>query len=160
MGLALSALALTLPRLVPSDSGSMVRAVSFTPLALPVSPLWLLVLLAGVAHAPADPKIRVGAAVVAALAGWRCTCWWFAPQVTGDNPAPAAGAARLTVMTANSTRAGPTLRSSSTRCGARTSTCWCSQEITPQLLAQMDAPGSPTCCPTGSGSRTTWSPGR
>ncbi len=36
-----------------------------------------------------------------ALAGLVAHCWWFAPQVTGSHPGPAAGAEPLVVMTAN-----------------------------------------------------------
>jgi endonuclease/exonuclease/phosphatase (EEP) superfamily protein YafD len=36
-----------------------------------------------------------------AAAGLVVHCWWFAPQVTGSNPPPAADATTLTVMTAN-----------------------------------------------------------
>ena len=140
VGLALSALALTLPRLVPSDSGRVVRAVSFTPLGLPVSALLLLVLLAGVVRPSPTRKIRIGAAIVAALA-LTMHVWWFAPQVTGDNPAPAAGAARLTVMNANVYEGRADAQELVDAVRREDVDLLVLQEITPQLLEQLDALG-------------------
>jgi hypothetical protein len=99
--LAFPALILTVVRLVDSDVGSMIRVESFTPLALPLYAALVLLLTFGAVSRRGG--IRTGRAVcaVVALAGLVLHGWWFAPQVSGDNPEPAAGAPRITVMNAN-----------------------------------------------------------
>jgi endonuclease/exonuclease/phosphatase family metal-dependent hydrolase len=140
VGLALPALALTLPRLVPSDNGRVVRAVSFTTLGLPVSALLLLVLLAGVVRPSPTRRVRAAVAVVAASA-LGLHVWWFAPQVTGDNPAPAAGAARVTVMSANLFEGRADAQELVDTVRSEGVDLLVLEEITPQLLEQMDALG-------------------
>ena len=100
-GLALPAVPLTLNRLVDAEAGPAVRIMSFTPLATP----WYVadVLLVGTALAAgwAGPR-RVVAPVLAVLVGGLgLHLWWLAPQFVGDNPAPAADATPLVVMTTN-----------------------------------------------------------
>jgi endonuclease/exonuclease/phosphatase family metal-dependent hydrolase len=89
---------LSFTRLVEPDGGGWVRLESFTPHGMAAYAVGLLVAVGmllrrrGVAWA--------ATAAVAAVGLW-LHCWWFAPMVTGDRPAPAAGAEPLRVMTAN-----------------------------------------------------------
>ena len=139
VGLALPALVLTLPRLIPSDSGRVVRAVSFTPLGLPVSAVLLLVLPAGMVRRPPTRRIRTAGAVVAAIA-LTLHVWWFAPQVVG-RPGSAAGAERLTVMSANVFEGRADAQQLFDAVSARTSTSWCSRRSPRDLLEELDALG-------------------
>jgi endonuclease/exonuclease/phosphatase family metal-dependent hydrolase len=98
--LAAPALLLTVARLVDSDNGSMIRIEAFTPLALPIYFVLLLLLAFGAARRHGGRKPRVIASLVA-LALLLLHGWWVAPQVLGDDPDPAQGAPRITVMNAN-----------------------------------------------------------
>jgi endonuclease/exonuclease/phosphatase (EEP) superfamily protein YafD len=98
--LGLPALVLTVVRLVDSDVGGMIRVESFTPVAIPLYAALLVVTALPAMLGSTDRSRRVTVALLA-LAGLVVHGWWFAPQVTGDNPAPAAGAERITVMNAN-----------------------------------------------------------
>src|SRR3954452_6667677 len=102
--LALPALLLTVVRLADTDVGVMIRLESFTPLGIPLYAAVLVLMLLGVVLGPARGtparSARVTAALLA-LAGLALHCWWFSPQVTGDNPPPAAGAKHVTVMNSN-----------------------------------------------------------
>ena len=100
-GLGLPALLLTVVRMADTDVGSMIRIESFTPLGIPLyAGLLLLMTFGAVRRATGDRSQPVTVAVLA-LAGLMLHSWWFAPQVVGDNPAPAAGAPRITVMNTN-----------------------------------------------------------
>ena len=99
--LGIPALMLTIFRLVDSDVGTMIRVESFTPLGIPLYAALLLLMVFGVMRRPAGERTRRVVGTFVALAGLVLHAWWFAPQVVGDNPAPAAGAPRITVMTAN-----------------------------------------------------------
>jgi endonuclease/exonuclease/phosphatase (EEP) superfamily protein YafD len=100
-GLGIPALMLTVVRLVDSDVGTMIRVESFTPLGIPLYAALLLLMAFGVMRRPAGQRTQRVVGTFVALAGLVLHGWWFAPQVVGDNPAPAAGAPRITVMTAN-----------------------------------------------------------
>jgi hypothetical protein len=100
-GLGAPALMLTVVRLVDSDVGTMIRVESFTPLGIPLYASLLLLMAFGVMRRPAGQQTQRVVGAFVALAGLVLHCWWFAPQVVGDNPAPAAGAPRITVMNAN-----------------------------------------------------------
>ena len=95
------ALMLTVIRLVDGDVGAMIRVESFTPLGIPLYAALLLLMAFGVLRRPAGQRTRRVEGAFVALAGLVLHGWWFAPQVVGDNPAPAAGAPRITVMNAN-----------------------------------------------------------
>src|SRR3954452_5009129 len=98
--LGLPALLLTAVRLADSDVGVMIRLQSFTPLGLPLYAAVLVLMLIGTALRPTDRSQQVTVALLA-LAGLALHGWWFSPQVSGDNPPPAAGAEHITVMNAN-----------------------------------------------------------
>ena len=98
--LAVPAATLTAARVVEGDHGTLIRIEAFTPLGLPLYAALVVLLAFGAARRQRDRRPRVVAAGVA-LAGLLLHAWWFAPQVTGDNPAPYDGAARITVMNAN-----------------------------------------------------------
>ena len=98
--LAVPALTLTVARALDTDNGTMIRIESFTPLALPLYAVLLVLLLVGAARQPGARKPPIVAAAVA-LAGLCVHAWWFAPQVVGADPEPAKGAERITVMNAN-----------------------------------------------------------
>jgi endonuclease/exonuclease/phosphatase (EEP) superfamily protein YafD len=96
--LLVPALALTFARLVEPTRTFWLLAEAFTPLAI---------LLYGAAAALLGVRLVwsrrswTWVAAGGALAGLVLHCWWFAPQLTGANPPPAAGAEPLVVMTAN-----------------------------------------------------------
>ena len=100
-GLGIPALMLTVVRLVDSDVGTMIRVESFTPLGIPLYAALLLLMAFGVMRRPAGQRTQRVVGTFVALAGLVLHGWWFAPQLVGDNPAPAAGAPRITVMNAN-----------------------------------------------------------
>ena len=100
-GLGLPALLLTVVRMADTDVGPMIRMQSFTPLAIPLYAALLVLMAVGVGLWPAGQRSPSVTVAVLALAGLVLHGWWFAPQVVGDNPEPAAGATPVTVMTAN-----------------------------------------------------------
>ena len=100
-GLGLPALLLTVIRMADTDVGPMIRMQSFTPIAIPLYAAVLLLMVVGAVLWPADQRSQPVTVAVLALAGLALHGWWFAPQVLGDNPAPAEGAERITVMNAN-----------------------------------------------------------
>lgn len=95
----LPALLLTTTRLVDSDVGTLIRLESFTPVAMLLYAAALVVFVVG-ALVASSRRLRLAGAVLA-LGGLALHVWWFAPQVTGDNPPPAAGADHLVVMNSN-----------------------------------------------------------
>jgi endonuclease/exonuclease/phosphatase (EEP) superfamily protein YafD len=94
------AVVLTLCRLTDPSWGRAVQAVAFTPLALPLYAvaLALLVVVMVVRRTAALPYVLPA---LLAAAGLVLHAWWFAPNVTGDVPEPAAGADPVVVMTSN-----------------------------------------------------------
>ena len=91
---------LTFARAVEPDVGFWIRLEAFTPLGLLLYGAALVLL--GI-RLVVDRGVRslAGATVLVAAAGLAVHAWWFAPQVTGSNPPPAAGAEPLVVMSAN-----------------------------------------------------------
>jgi endonuclease/exonuclease/phosphatase family metal-dependent hydrolase len=105
VALLVPAVGLTVLRLLQPPGGPWVRLVSFSPLALAPYLLALLLVLwrlvvrrEGHRRWPWLPPAVVVAALLGLHAGW------VAPMVTGDAPAAAAGAERLTVMSSNGLR--------------------------------------------------------
>jgi endonuclease/exonuclease/phosphatase family metal-dependent hydrolase len=137
-GLAGPALVLTVARAIDTDNGSMIRIESFTPLAIPLYAVLLVLLAAGAAWGRADRRPRVVAAVLA-LAGLVVHAWWFAPQVLGDDPAPAEGAQEITVMNANLYEGRAKAEEVVDAVRDNDVDILVLEEITPDLLAQMDA---------------------
>lgn len=100
------ALLLTLDRLADPASGRLVRAESFTPLALPAYAVVLvasLVVLVVLSRRGASRPRRLPAVLVTlvAVAGLALHGYWFSDRVLGANPPPAAGSEPVTVLTAN-----------------------------------------------------------
>lgn len=98
--LILPATALTVIRIVEPEMSLTIQAQAFTPFALPVYAVALLLLLGGLVVRAGGRKALLAPALVV-LVGLGLHAWWFAPQVIGESPAPRAGAESLTVMTAN-----------------------------------------------------------
>lgn len=95
-----AALAITGARLVEADSRVGIALVAFTPLAIP---LYAVVLVLALVRLVVLRRWRVVALPVTlvAVAGLGLHGWWYAPQVSGANPPAADGATPLVVMTAN-----------------------------------------------------------
>lgn len=99
--LVLPALALTLLRMLQPGGDLAVRAVSFTPLALPAYLVALLVVLVrAFVGRGSGSRVWTRHALVLAL-GAGVHAWWLSPQFLGDAPAAGSGAQPLTVMTLN-----------------------------------------------------------
>lgn len=96
--LLLPALTVTYVRVAEPHRASTLLLEGFTPLA--IVPYAAATVLLGVRLLRVRRWWTWVAAGVAA-AGLVVHCWWFAPQLTGANPPPAAGAEPLIVMTAN-----------------------------------------------------------
>jgi endonuclease/exonuclease/phosphatase family metal-dependent hydrolase len=138
--LAVPALTLTVARVLDTDNGTMIRIESFTPLALPLYAVLLVLLLVGAARLPGARKPAMVAAALA-LAGLCVHAWWFAPQVVGADPEPAQGAERITVMNANLYEGRADAEEVVDAVRDNHVNILVLEEITPDLLAQMDAAG-------------------
>jgi endonuclease/exonuclease/phosphatase family metal-dependent hydrolase len=138
--LALPAVTLTVARALDTDNGSMIRIESFTPLAIPIYLVLLVLLVLGAARRRGDRRPRLVAAGLA-LAGLLAHGWWFAPQVTGDDPAPDEGAQRITVMNANLYEGRADAQDVVDAVRANHVDLLVLEEITPQLLEEMDGLG-------------------
>ena len=138
--LAVPALTLTVARALDTDNGTMIRIESFTPLALPLYAVLLVLLLVGAARLPGARKPPMVAAALA-LAGLGVHAWWFAPQVVGADPEPAQGAERITVMNANLYEGRANAEEVVDAVRDNHVDILVLEEITPDLLAQMDAAG-------------------
>ncbi len=138
--LAIPALTLTVARALDTDNGTMIRIESFTPLALPVYAGLVVLLAAGAARRGGDRKPRVVAALLA-VAGLAVHVWWFAPQVVGSGPEPAEGAERITVMNANLYEGRADGQQVVDAVRDNHVDILVLEEITPDLLEEMDAAG-------------------
>lgn len=98
--LLLPALALTAARLTEPDSRVGIALVAFTPWALPLYGVVLLLVLGRLIVRRGWRTAALPVALVA-LAGLGLHGWWYAPQVSGANPPAADGATPVVVMTAN-----------------------------------------------------------
>ncbi len=144
--LAVPALVLTVARAFDSDNGTMIRIEAFTPLAIPVYAVLVLWLAVGAALRRQRRTAELLATVLAVvLLGVHL--WWFAPQVTGDNPAPAAGAPRITVMNANLYEGHGSAKDVVAAVREHHVNILVLEEITPSLLQQMDDLGLATLLP-------------
>lgn len=138
--LAVPALTLTVARAFDTDNGTMIRIEAFTPLAMPVYLVLVVWLAVGAVLMKAGRRPPVIAAVVAVvLLGVHV--WWFAPQVVGSNPAPAAGAQRITVMNANLYEGHGGAQDVVDAVRDHHVDILVLEEITPQLLDEMDGLG-------------------
>jgi endonuclease/exonuclease/phosphatase (EEP) superfamily protein YafD len=147
--LGLPALALTLTRLVDSDVGTLIRLESFTPFGLPLYAATAVVLVAGVVVATRR-RARV-VALVLAVVGLALHAWWYAPQVTGANPAPAAGADHLVVMNSNMLAGGANADDIVAAVERDHVDLLVTEEITPDALSRLEAAGLSTYLPHQAG---------
>jgi endonuclease/exonuclease/phosphatase family metal-dependent hydrolase len=138
--LAVPALTLTVARALDTDNGTMIRIESFTPLALPLYAV-LVVLLGVGAWRQRDARMPPLVAAALALAGLGLHAWWFAPQVVGATPEPAAGAEQITVMNANLYEGRADAQEVVDAVRDNHVDILVLEEITPDLLAQMDTAG-------------------
>lgn len=99
--LGLPAVAFTVARPWDTTIGPVVRLQAFTPLAIPLFGVVLVLCLAGELLRERGRRTPLLVGALLALVGLGVQLWWFAPQVTGDNPPPAEGARTVTVMNAN-----------------------------------------------------------
>ena len=122
------------------DGRYAVALVALTPLAIPLYAVVLV--LAGVRLVVVRRRRTVVLPVaVLAVAGLVVHGWWYAPQVTGANPPPAAGADPLVVMTAN-LRLGEGDGVELVRAAAEQHVgLLVVEEVTPALLTDMDRAG-------------------
>jgi endonuclease/exonuclease/phosphatase family metal-dependent hydrolase len=142
--LAVPALTLTVARAFDTDNGTMIRIEAFTPLAIPV--YLVLVVWLGVGAVLVKDRLHIAVAVLAlVLLGLHV--WWFAPQVVGDNPAPAAGAQRITVMNANLYEGRASAQDVVDAVREHHVNILVLEEITPGLLQQMDDLGLASLLP-------------
>ena len=137
---AAPAVTLTGARLSDTDNGSLIRIESFTPLAIPLYAVLLVLLAFGAARRAGGRKPRAVGALLA-LAGLVLHGWWFAPQVVGDHPAPAEGAQRITVMNANLYEGRADAQQLVDAVRDNHVDLLVVEEITPQLLEEMDGLG-------------------
>jgi hypothetical protein len=144
--LAVPALILTVARVFDSDNGTMIRIEAFTPLAMPVYAALVVLLALGAWLGGSDRRPRI-VACLAALALLGVHVWWFAPQVIGGNPAPAAGAQRITVMNANLYEGRGSAADVVDAVRDHHVNILVLEEITPQLLAEMDDLGLSSLLP-------------
>lgn len=142
----LPALGITAARLTEPDSRFGIALVAFTPLALV---LYAVVLLLALVRLAVRRRWRSAAVPVAlvAVAGLVLHGWWYSPQVSGANPPAADGAARLVVMTAN-LRLGEADGIEVVRMATEQHVdLLVLQEVTPAVLADMDRAGLPELLP-------------
>ena len=138
--LLVPAVALTVDRLVEPDHAFWIQLEAFTPLGIA---LYGVALLAVLVRVLVLRRLRSVGAVVAVLAaaGLAVHCWWFAPQVTGSNPPPAADATTLTVMTANLSEGGADGVAVVQRASDERVDVLVLEEVTAAVLADMDRAG-------------------
>lgn len=136
----LPALALTMARLLDSDRRIPITLVAFTPWALP---LYAVVVLLALGRLVVQRRWRGAALPIAlvAVVGLVLHGWWYSPQVTGANPPAADGATPMVVMTAN-LRLGEADGIEVVRIATeRHVDLLVVQEVTPAVLADMDRAG-------------------
>jgi endonuclease/exonuclease/phosphatase (EEP) superfamily protein YafD len=148
----LPALLLTWTRLVDSDVGTLIRLESFTPIGIPLYVGALLLMVSGALVAEQRSRRVVGA--VLALAGLLLHLWWFAPQVTGDVPPPAAGAEALTIMNSNMFAGAADADDIVDAVRADGVDVLVAEEITPDAVARLEAAGLSELLPYSAGSPT------
>ena len=140
------ALAITVARLLEPDLRIGIVLVAFTPLALL---LYAVVLLVALIRLAVVRRWRGAALPVAlvAVVGLVLHGWWYAPQVSGANPPAADGATPLVVMTAN-LRLGEADGIEVVRTATEQHVdLLVLQEVTPAVLADMDRSGLPELLP-------------
>jgi len=137
---------LTLFRLTEPPWARAVQAVAFTPLGLPLYAVALVLLVVVML---VRRTVAVPYTVTAGLAatGLVLHAGWFAPELTGDVPEPAAGAEPLVVMTSNLLKGGADTAAVMNQVRDRDVDLLVVNEITESSLAAMDAAGLKTLLP-------------
>ncbi len=136
----LPALAITAARLTDSDHRIGITLTAFTPLALP---LYAVALILALIRLALTRRWRAAALPVAlvAVAGLALHGWWFSPQLRGANPPAADGAPPMVVMTAN-LRLGDADGIELVRTASKEHvSLLVLEEVTPAVLADMDRAG-------------------
>jgi endonuclease/exonuclease/phosphatase family metal-dependent hydrolase len=144
--LAVPTLTVTVARLFDTDNGTMIRIEAFTPLAMPGYVLLALWLGLGAVLGHRDRTARVVAGAVAVLL-LGVHAWWFAPQLIGADPAPAASAERIVVMNANLYEGRASAQDLVAAVRDHHVNILVLEEITPSLLQEMDDLGLSTLLP-------------
>jgi endonuclease/exonuclease/phosphatase (EEP) superfamily protein YafD len=139
--LLLPALLITFTRAVePSEAAFWVQVEAFTPLALVLYAAALLVALVAWALRRRW-RSWPAALVVLAIGGLVLHGWWFAPQLTGANPPPAADAEPFVVMTANLYQGAADGIDLVGRVSDADADLLVLEEVTPAILADLDRAG-------------------
>ncbi len=126
--------------LFDTDNGTMIRIESFTPLALPLYAVLLVLLAVGAARLPGDRKPPMVAAALA-WPGWACTPGGSRRRWSATTRSPPQGAERITVMNANLYEGRADAEEVVDAVRDNHVDILVLEEITPDLLAQMDAAG-------------------
>ena len=134
------ALLLTSTRLVEPHGGFWIKVEAFTPLALALYAV--AVLLVGV-RLLLQRRWRTAALPVAlvAVAGLGVHAWWYSPQLTGANPPAAAGATPIVVMTSNLLNGGADGIEIVRTASDADVDLLVVEEVNPAVLADMDRAG-------------------
>ena len=134
------ALLLTFTRLVEPHGAFWIKVEAFTPLGLVSYAVALL--LVGV-RLLLQRRWRGTALPVAlvAVVGLGLHAWWYAPQLTGANPPPEAGATPLVVMTSNLLNGGADGIEVVRAASAADVDLLVVEEVNPAVVADMDRAG-------------------
>ncbi len=137
------AIALTVVRWLQPEAGRAVRMISFTPLAIPVYAVAMLLLVAALVVAVRHRRSRVLVAVPAlvAAAGLVVHLVWYSPQLLGENPAAAADGATYRVLSANLYEGRADVAGLVGQALASRADVLVAAEVSPEALAAMDEAG-------------------
>lgn len=141
LALVLAGVVLTVARLVEPPGMRWVQVEAFTPLAMPVYLVVLLVACVWVFRARGATRLLPAMLLVVSAVGLGAHVSWFLPQVNGANPPPAEGGQRLTVMTANLHEGEGDGLALVEEAAARDVDLLVVQEVTPAALRTMEAGG-------------------
>ncbi len=148
--LLVPALVLTLFRFTQPGWGFAVRAVGFTPYALPLYFLAFLLLLFTLVGR--SGRTRVIASLTAlALAGVGIHAWLLAPEFSGSSAQPGVRGQEFRVMTANLYRGKADLADVLTIAGDHDVRIMVLEEVTPEALAELEELGIDVAFPFRAG---------
>jgi len=136
----LPAVALTTARILQPSGTYGIAAVAFTPWALPLYAVALLLMAVRLGVVRRVRDLALPGAVVA-LAGLVLHGWWLAPQFVGDDPRAADGAASVVVMSSNLRLGEADAAAVVRRAAEEHADLLVVQELTPELLADLDSAG-------------------
>ncbi|WP_395657530.1 endonuclease/exonuclease/phosphatase family protein [Nocardioides sp.] len=136
--LLVPALGVTFARAVEPQRSFWLLVEGFTPVGVV---LYGLVVLLLAVRLVVVRRWWTWALAAVALAGLLVHCWWFAPQVSGANPPPAAGAEPMVVMTSNIAHGAGDATALVRLAESERADVLVVEEITAADLAEMDAAG-------------------